>query len=100
VGLPGEIGRQLDPNLPWIFRSTQSWKQAFYQTVRKAARELGVKISGVHRLRANYAQKVDKDLMKNGKSDWQARREVSHRLGHNRVEVTNSYIPPRTERDL
>ena len=93
VPLPAEIAEQLDPSLPRIFRPTKSWKQAFFQAVRKAARELGIKISGVHRLRANYAQKVHKDLMKAGMSDREARREVSHRLGHSRVEVTGSYIP-------
>jgi len=47
----------------------------------------------VHRLRANYAQNVHKELLENKQSDLKARQEVSHRLGHNRVEVTNSYIP-------
>lgn len=100
VPLPADIAARLDPSLPRIFRPTRSWKQAFYQVVRKAARELGIQISGVHRLRSNYAQNVHKDLMLKGRSDREARREVSHRLGHNRLEVTNSYIPPRTEGDL
>lgn len=29
-----------------------AWKQAFYQSVREAARALGITVSGVHRLRA------------------------------------------------
>ena len=74
-------------------RPTQSWKQAFSQAVRRAARELGIRISAVHRLRTNYAQRVHKDLLDNGKSDQEARREVSCRLGNNLVEVANSYIP-------
>ena len=93
VGLPGEIGRQLDPGLPRIFRPTQSWKQAFYQAVRKAARELGIKISGVHRLRSNFAQKKYKELIKQGMSDREALREVSGEMGHGRVDVMGSYIP-------
>ena len=95
VPLPAEIADQLEPSLQRIFRPTQSWKQAFYQAVRKAARELGISIQGIHRFRSNYAQNVYEDLKKGGKSDREARLEVSHRLGHNRVEVTNSYIPPR-----
>jgi integrase len=94
VPLPAEIAGQLDTSLPYIFRPTPSWKQAFYQAVRRAASALGISISGVHRLRANYAQQVHEALLETGKSDREARREVSRRLGHNRVEVTNSYIPP------
>src|SRR5258706_1017574 len=94
VPLPAGIAEQLEPSLPRIFQPNQSWKAAFYRAVRRAARELGIGISGVHRLRANYAEEVHKDLMQEGKSDREARLEVSRRLGHNRVEVTNSYIPP------
>ena len=100
VPLPDEIAIQLDPSLVRIFQSTRSWKTAFYQAVRRAARELGIGISGVHRLRSNYAQQLHKDLMKDGKKDREARREVSRRLGHNRVEVTNSYIPPGMHRTI
>ena len=95
VPLPAEIAEQLDPSLPNIFRSTRSWKQAFSGAVRRAAQELGIQIQGIHRFRSNYAQNTFEDLTKSGKSDREARREVSRRLGHNRVEVTNSYIPPR-----
>jgi integrase len=98
VPLPAGIAEQLDPSLPRIFRPNQPWKTAFYRAVRGAARELEIGISGVHRLRANYAEQVHKDLMKEGKSDREARLEVSRRLGHNRVEVTNSYIPPGVEK--
>ncbi len=100
VPLPAGIAEQLDPALPRIFQPNQAWKRAFYQAVRKAARELGIGIGGVHRLRANYAQQVHKDLMKEGKGDREARQEVSRRLGHNRVEVTNSYIPPGIHRTV
>jgi integrase len=96
VPLPAELAEQLDPSLQRIFRATVSWKQAFYLAVRTAARELGIRVQGIHRFRSNYAQNLYEELRKNGKSDQEARREVSRRLGHNRVEVTNSYIPPRT----
>jgi integrase len=98
VPLPAEIAEQLDPSQQWIFRATQSWKQAFYKAVRTAARELGIQVQGIHRFRSNYAQNVFDKLKDDGKSDRDARREVSRRLGHNRVEVTNSYIPPQDRR--
>ncbi len=100
VPLPAGIAEHLDPSLPRIFQANQAWKAAFYRAVRKAARELGIGISGVHRLRANYAEQIHKDLMQEGKSDREARQEVSRRLGHNRVEVTNSYIHPGTHRTI
>jgi hypothetical protein len=59
------------------------------------ARALEIRVHGLHRLRANYAQNLYEDLKENGESDQEARREVSRRLGHNRVEVTNSYIPKK-----
>ena len=93
VPLPAEIAEQLGLSLQRIFRPTQSWKQAFSQAVRRAAHELGIRIQGMHRFRSNYAQNLYDDLRKSGKSDREARREVPHRPGHNRVEITNSYIP-------
>ena len=56
-------------------------------------RDLGIKISCLHRLRSNYAQEKYRKLRKQGKTNQQARREVSQRLGHNRIDVIGSYIP-------
>jgi hypothetical protein len=64
-----------------------------FQEVRKAARELGIKISGLHRLRSNYAQEKYRNLRANGKTDREARQEVSKSLGHNRIDVVGGYIP-------
>ena len=64
-----------------------------------AARELGIQVQGVHRFRSNYAQNVYEELKESGKNDREARREVSRRLGHNRVQVTNSYIPAQVPND-
>ncbi|MBN1453273.1 MAG: site-specific integrase [Anaerolineales bacterium] len=94
VDLPAGLAEQLNPSRQYLFFPNRSWKQAFYQAVRDAARELGIQVSGVHRLRANYAQAAYEDLTGSGKSNQDARREVSRRLGHNREEVSNSYIPP------
>lgn len=95
VELPTSLAKQINPSRQYLFDPSRSWKQAFYQAVRDAARALGIQVSGVHRLRANYAQNVHKELLENEKSDREARQEVSRRLGHNRAEVTNSYIPHR-----
>jgi integrase len=95
VKLQAGLAEQINPSKQYLFDPSRSWKQSFYQAVREAARALGIQVSGVHRLRANYAQKVHTDLMKSGKNDQEARREVSHRLGHNRIDVTNNYIPKR-----
>ena len=63
----------------------------------EAARALGITVSGVHQLRGNYAHNVYEYLRKSGTSYREARREVSRRLGHNRGEVTNSYIPSHAQ---
>jgi len=95
VDLPAGLAEQLNPSKQYLFDPSRSWKQAFYQAVRDAARALGIQVSGVHRLRANFAQNMHDSLVEAGKSDCSARLEVSCRLGHNRVDVTNSYIPSR-----
>jgi integrase len=95
VELPADLAEQINPSKQYLFDPSRSWKQAFYKAVRDASRKLGIQVSGVHRLRANYAQNVHKELLKNKKSDQEARREVSRRLGHNRAEATNGYIPHR-----
>jgi hypothetical protein len=61
--------------------------------VRDSARALGISISGVHRLRANCFQNMYQKLMMEGLTDQEARKKVSQVGGHNRVEVTYSYIP-------
>jgi integrase len=93
VELPAGLAEQINLSRQYLFDPSRSWKQSFYRAVRDAARALGIQVSGVHRLRANYAQNTYSDLLKSEKSDQEARREVSHKLGHNRIDVTNCYIP-------
>jgi integrase len=95
VELTADLAEQINSSKQYLFDPSRSWKQAFYLTVRESARALGIQVSGVHRLRANYAQNKHKEFLETKESDREARREVSRRLGHNRVEVTNSYIPHR-----
>ncbi len=93
VELPADLAEQLNESKEFLFTPNQAWKSKFYQTVRKAARELGIKISGLHRLRSNYAQAKYLSLRIKGKADREARQEVSHNLGHNRIDVTKGYVP-------
>lgn len=96
VDLPPEIAMQLNPSQQYLFNPNRSWKLSFYRAVRKAARELGIAVSGVHRLRANCLQNTYKKLTMEGLTDREARKKVSQDAGHNRVNVTYRYIPKRT----
>ena len=92
VELPADLAEQLNTSKEFLFVPKQSWKSKFYQSVRTAARELGIKISGIHRLRSNYAQAKYRKLREKGKQDREARQEVSRNLGHNRIDVIGSYM--------
>jgi integrase len=93
VELPTGLAEQINPSKQYLFDPSPSWKLAFYKAVRGAARALGIQVSGVHRLRANFAQNEYAKLMGQGLNEQEARQEVSTLLGHNRVRVTRSYIP-------
>jgi hypothetical protein len=60
---------------------------------RKAARDLGIKISGLHRLRSNQAKYKYTKLRAEGLTDRQARHKISHDLGCNRIDVVKMNIP-------
>lgn len=93
VPLPDDLAGQLNPSAQYLFTPSRSWKSAFYQAVAKAAKTLGISLSGVHRLRSNFAQNLYADLRDQGLSDEQARDETSQQLGHNRRSVTHNYVP-------
>jgi hypothetical protein len=48
VPLPAGVVEQLNTSKQYLFDPSRSWKQAFYQTVRDAARVLGIQVAGVH----------------------------------------------------
>ncbi|MCX6068023.1 MAG: hypothetical protein NT121_20100 [Chloroflexi bacterium] len=93
VELPADLVEQLNESKEYLFTPNQAWKSKFYQAVRKAARALGIKISGLHRLRSNYAQEKYTKLRAKGLTDRQARQKIARELGHNRIDVVKGYIP-------
>ena len=93
VPLPVDLKAKLNPSMQYLFTPNQAWKSAFYRAVRKAAQELGIQVSGIHRLRANFAQNEQRKLMEMGMSEHDARLAVSRMLGHNRTDVTKGYVP-------
>lgn len=93
VDLPAGLAEQLNHSKQYLFDPSRSWKQAFYQAVRAAARALGIQVSGVHRLRANCFQNTYDELIEDGLDDKEARQKISKDAGHNRIEVSYSYVP-------
>ena len=93
VPLPPDLAAKLNTSMQYIFTPSRSWKSAFYRAVVEACRALDIKLTGVHRLRSNFAQNLVQDMQKQGHSEDQARGEASRQLGHNRLEVTRAYAP-------
>ncbi len=93
VPLPPQLVDKLNTSKQFLFTPSRSWKSAFYQAVANAAKALDIDLSGVHRLRSNFAQNLYEDLREAGLTDEQARDETSKQLGHNRREVTRKYVP-------
>jgi integrase len=96
VELSADLAVKLNTSKEYLFTPNQFWKSAFYQALRQAlrqaARELGIKVSGLHRLRSNYAQEKYRKLRKQGKPDMAAHQVVSQALGHNRIDVMGCYV--------
>ena len=47
VELSADLAVKLNTSKEYLFTPNQSWKSAFYQALRQAAREMGIKISGL-----------------------------------------------------
>ena len=93
VPLSPELAEKLNPSLEYLFTPNQSWKDAFGYEVFKVTEDLGISASGIHRFRSNYAQARHKEMIAEGKTDKEARLQVSRELGHRRIGVTYFYIP-------
>jgi integrase len=71
--------------------------------VRQACRELGIRQLGTHGFRKTFSVEEYHRARLRGAGDRQALLETSHKLGHNRIDVTRqSYIPSdeREKRDI
>lgn len=93
VPIPGDLLSQLNRSKQYLFTPSASWRAGFRRTVREATKALGIEISGVHRLRANFAQNKYQDFLAQGMDEREARLKVSELLGHARIDVTYKYIP-------
>ena len=93
VSLPTDLAEKINTSKPYLFTPSRSWKSAFYMAVAKAAQALDIDLTGVHRLRSNFAQNQYTESMEKGKSDIQASLEISKAMGHKRPDITHNYIP-------
>jgi integrase len=93
VPIPDFLLDQLNCSKQYLFTPSASWRAGFQRTVRDATRSLGIEISGVHRLRANFAQNKYQEFLTQGMADREARYRVSELLGHARIDVTYKYVP-------
>jgi len=69
------------------------WKQTIQHLVRQACEELGIEPGGTHSLRATAAQNMYDEEMDSGVDEGAVRQTVAKFLGHNRTDVTKSYVP-------
>jgi integrase len=93
VLIPDDLLSQLNRSKQYLFTPSASWRAGFRRTVREATKALCIEISGVHRLRANYAQNKYLEFLTKGMNEREARGRVSELLGHARIDVTYKYIP-------
>lgn len=93
VPIPEDLILRLNRSKQFIFTPSASWRAGFRRTVMEATQALGIGISGVHRLRANYAQNRYLEFTTKGIDDREARKRVSELLGHARIDVTYKYVP-------
>lgn len=63
------------------------------RVMEKACHEAGIDVHKTHNLRHSYAVKRYENIRTNGATDKEARQVVSQLLGHNRIDVVNSYVP-------
>jgi integrase len=61
--------------------------------VHQACQRLGIEHCGTHGFRRGWAQERYCELQRQDHDDCRARRSVAKELGHNRIDVTYSYIP-------
>ena len=93
VPISEDLLRQLNSSKQYLFTPSASWRAGFRRTVRDATKTLGIEISGVHRLRANFAQNKYQEFLAQEMNERESRQRVSELLGHARIDVTYKYVP-------
>ncbi len=93
VPIPEELLSRLNRSKQFLFTPSASWRAGFRRAVLETTKELGIGISGVHRLRANYAQSKYLEFLSLGLDEREARHRISELLGHARIDVTYKYVP-------
>jgi len=93
VPISEDLLSRLNRSKQYLFTPSASWRAGFRRTVREVTRALGIEISGVHRLRSNFAQNKYQDFLIQGMDDHEARCKISELLGHARIDVTYKYVP-------
>jgi len=100
VPIPARLLPELTRTTGYLFTPSRSWRSAFRQASSNASKALKIEDSGVHRLRATYAQLVYTACRNSGWEDGAARDEVARLLGHGRREVSFHYVPEGFEWQL
>ena len=62
IPLPADLAEKLNISKQYLFTPSRSWKSAYYQAIAKAAEALDIDLTGVHRLRSNFAQNLYDEL--------------------------------------
>ena len=75
-----------------MFVHRQMLGRGYYDERRRACERLGSENRGTRGFRKTWAAEYYADLREAGLYDQDARREVSHGLGHNRVNVLSHYL--------
>lgn len=78
---------------PLLRGLANSWIRRVQALVRVACLAHQIPPKGTHGFRAAAAQRRYDQLIADGHSDRAARRDVSQKLGHTRINVTNHYAP-------
>lgn len=98
VPLPASLLPEMTRKQGYYFTPSRSFRTYLRRETSRAARALGMDDTGFHRLRSTYATLIyTKCRGLDGKSDREARREVSGLLGHNRISVTYHYVPEQVD---
>jgi integrase len=80
-----------------LFKDLSVWKLE-WEVMKRACTAAGIKASRTHNLRHTYAVRQYEKRIREGKTNKEARKEVSLLMGHNRLDVTYSYVPSRRYR--